>query len=75
MDLRTRPYTYSETSQLDLDSFVLYTTSITIDVSNYICTLIFIIVEESKFFVFLSPCNDTGDGNEKNIKRLLFGYH
>lgn len=36
MDLRTRPYTYLETSQLDLDSLVLYTTSITVDVSNYI---------------------------------------
>lgn len=34
MDLRTRPYTYSQTSQLDLDSLVLYTTSITVDVSN-----------------------------------------
>ena len=38
MDLRTRPYTYLETSQLDLDSLVLYTTSITVDVSNYIHT-------------------------------------
>ena len=34
MNLRTRPYTYLETSQLDLDSLVLYTTSITVDVSN-----------------------------------------
>ena len=34
MDLRTRPYTYSEISQLDLDSLLLYTTSITGDVSN-----------------------------------------
>ncbi|XP_065888052.1 uncharacterized protein [Dysidea avara] len=31
MDMRTRPFVYANTSQVDLDSFLLYTSSITVD--------------------------------------------
>lgn len=37
MELRSRPFVYANTSQLDLDSFLLYTTTIRVEVSwlNY----------------------------------------
>ena len=34
LELRTRPYVHTQTKQLDLDSFLLYTSSITMDVSR-----------------------------------------
>ena len=36
MELRSRPFAYAETSQLDLDSLLLYTTSIVVDVSDHV---------------------------------------
>ena len=33
IELRTRPFVYSKISKLDLDSFLLYTSKITLDVS------------------------------------------
>ena len=34
LELRTRPFMYSQVQQLELDSFLLYTSSITMDVGQ-----------------------------------------
>ena len=36
MELRSRPFVYANTSQLDLDSFLLYTTSIKVEVRCFL---------------------------------------
>lgn len=36
LELRTRPFAHSRTEQLELDSFLLYTSSITVDVSKIV---------------------------------------
>ena len=43
MELRSRPFMYANTSQLDLDSFLLYTTSIRMEVSwfNYCMVMLY----------------------------------
>jgi len=38
MELRSRPFAYAEAPQLDLDSLLLYTTSIAVDVSGLHCS-------------------------------------
>ena len=46
LELRTRPFAHAETQQLELDSFLLYTSSITVDVSKLV------IYNDNVIFIF-----------------------